>query len=336
MKILVFEYVTGGGFGLDRIPDSLATEGLLMLRALLRDLSEIADAELTVMLDARFADAIAEYAGSIEIVMIDHSRAFTETLEALASCCDAVWPVAPEMDGILFNLTYKVEQLGKKVLSSSSSAVALTSNKFETFRHLMTHAIDTAATQPFVRHLFQPTGRQVIKPVDGMGCERTFRVDTHDAWNQVEPQLGPKDYILQPYLDGIPASLSCLFSNGRGWLLCHNVQQIEIKDCRFRLAACRVNDSGINQKHRALIDRIAETIPGLWGYVGIDIIETAESLKVLEINPRLTTSYAGIREALGINVAAEVLRMSSSGPNLNPVINRSINLFIEGDETYAT
>ena len=35
MKILVFEYITGGGFNKHELPDALANEGRLMLQALL-------------------------------------------------------------------------------------------------------------------------------------------------------------------------------------------------------------------------------------------------------------------------------------------------------------
>ncbi len=335
MKILVFEYVTGGGFSRECIPDTLAAEGLLMLKALLQDLSEIADIKLSVMLDIRFADEISEYAGAIEIVTIDEHQSVLEIFQKQVERCDAVWPVAPEMNNILFDLTRMIEQLGKRLLSSSSEAVAITSNKLETFRHLIQEQIETVPSESFIAHEFQPIGRHVIKPIDGMGCERTFRVDDAEDWALVKSQLGETPYIVQPYIDGTPASLSCLFNHGKGWLLCHNIQRIEIKDCRFKLNACRVNEPGVNENYQALVDRVAHALPGLSGYAGIDIIETPKYIAVLEINPRLTTSYAGIREALGVNVAAEVLRMPQNQPNVPPIINRSINLLIDGDETYA-
>lgn len=335
MKILVFEYVTGGGFSRERIPDTLATEGLLMLKALLQDLSEIANIKLIVMLDIRFADSISEYAEAIEIVTIDEHQSVLETFQKHVERCDAVWPVAPEMNNILFDLTRMIEHLGKRLLSSSSEAVAITSNKLETFRHLTQHQIETVPSEPFIADGFHPTDRHVIKPVDGMGCEQTFRVDSIEDWTRIKPRLDGDSYIIQPYIDGTPASLSCLFNHGKGWLLCHNVQRIEIKDCRFKLNACRVNEPGVNTNYQTLVDRIAHALPGLSGYAGIDIIETPEYITVLEINPRLTTSYAGIREALGVNVAALVLRMPQNQPSVNPIINRSINLLIDGDETYA-
>ena len=70
-----------------------------------------------------------------------------------------------------------------------------------------------------------------------------------------------------------------------------------------------------------LADRVAAAIPGLWGYVGVDLLLTPAGPVVLEINPRLTTSYCGLRAALGINTAALVLglldieaEMPTAGP----------------------
>jgi len=54
LKILVFEYITGGGFNKHELPDSLAKEGSLMLNALLDNLRSHVGIEITVMLDWRF------------------------------------------------------------------------------------------------------------------------------------------------------------------------------------------------------------------------------------------------------------------------------------------
>jgi hypothetical protein len=57
----------------------------------------------------------------------------------------------------------------------------------------------------------------------------------------------------------------------------------------------------------ALGGRIAAAIPDLWGYVGVDLVATASGPVVLEVNPRLTTSYCGLRLALQVNAAELVL-----------------------------
>jgi predicted ATP-grasp superfamily ATP-dependent carboligase len=52
-----------------------------------------------------------------------------------------------------------------------------------------------------------------------------------------------------------------------------------------------------------IIKKVLEIIPGLKGYTGIDLIRSEAGYKIIEINPRLTTSYAGIRQVINLNLA---------------------------------
>lgn len=47
-----------------------------------------------------------------------------------------------------------------------------------------------------------------------------------------------------------------------------------------------------------LASEIARVIPGLWGYVGVDLMYCDQEYRVLEINPRLATSYASLPHAI--------------------------------------
>ena len=46
---------------------------------------------------------------------------------------------------------------------------------------------------------------------------------------------------------------------------------------------------------------IFENLDGHFGFIGVDAIITDSNIFFLEINPRLTTSYIGLRKTLGIN-----------------------------------
>ena len=48
------------------------------------------------------------------------------------------------------------------------------------------------------------------------------------------------------------------------------------------------------EEARALASRIVAAVPGLRGYVGVDVMWQEESMTVLEINPRLTLTYTGL------------------------------------------
>ena len=58
--------------------------------------------------------------------------------------------------------------------------------------------------------------------------------------------------------------------------------------------------------------RTCRALPGLRGYIGVDVILTESEAVVIEVNPRLTTSYLGVRAALawrrgGANIAGLVI-----------------------------
>jgi hypothetical protein len=53
--------------------------------------------------------------------------------------------------------------------------------------------------------------------------------------------------------------------------------------------------------------RACRGLPGLKGYVGVDVVLTDTDAFVIEVNPRLTTSYLGVRASLRENVAALAL-----------------------------
>jgi predicted ATP-grasp superfamily ATP-dependent carboligase len=59
-----------------------------------------------------------------------------------------------------------------------------------------------------------------------------------------------------------------------------------------------------------LAKRIAAAIPSLNGYVGVDVIVDNADVYVVEINPRITTSYIGLRESIGLNPAQLILDLA--------------------------
>jgi predicted ATP-grasp superfamily ATP-dependent carboligase len=85
--------------------------------------------------------------------------------------------------------------------------------------------------------------------------------------------------------------------------------------------------------YQNLVDNIAHALPELWGYVGIDLIEMLEQLLVLEINPRLTTSFVGINAALGINVTENILQLLKGKPTINALCNQPVTITVKQNES---
>lgn len=353
MKILVFEYITGGGFNKQELPDSLASEGRLMLNALLDNLRQHTMHEtgngvkVLVMLDSRVNGSV-DTAG-FDTVIIEPEHNSHEEFVRLALLCDVVWPVAPESDDILQTLCQTVEMLGKRLLTSPADAVAVTGNKFNTYQHLKQHQIATVPTrifndtdwvnesdrqdfaQEFTRinaaNPVSKAGQWLVKPVDGVGCTDSYILVDRQDFEQMRSRKGC--YVIQPHIQGKKTSLSCLFKEGRGWLLCVNLQQFNIINQQYQLSKIVVNYDSDIRVYQDLVDDIARALPELWGYAGIDLIETVEQRLVLEINPRLTTSFAGISAALGINVAKNILQLLEGKPTLKAVCNRPVTIDVK-------
>lgn len=354
MKILIFEYITGGGFNGQELPDSLANEGRLMLQALLDNLRSCAVRDgitVIVMLDSRVKGSINT--AGMDTVIIKPEQSLHQEFTRLASFCDAVWPIAPEFDGILQTLCQAVETLGKRLLTSPASAVAVTSNKFNTYQHLKKHHIATVPTRMFTGadwdinsdalQLMQELaglipaspvskdGQWLVKPDDGVGCKDSYILAGRQDFEQMRSRKGR--YVIQPHIEGIKTSLSCLFKQGSGWLLCANFQQFDIIDQQYQLSRIIVNYDSEISVYQDLVNKIARALPELWGYAGIDLIETPEQQFVLEINPRLTTSFAGINEALGINVAGIILQLLEGNPTIKSVCNKSVIINVKQNES---
>ena len=116
LKILVFEYITGGGLNKSELPESLAREGLLMLRSLVNDLARIDGVEMTVMLDFRLAESLGSISHHAHI--IGQEQDYRQEFARLLQSCDAVWPIAPESESVSQTLCEAVERSGKTLLAS--------------------------------------------------------------------------------------------------------------------------------------------------------------------------------------------------------------------------
>jgi predicted ATP-grasp superfamily ATP-dependent carboligase len=61
--------------------------------------------------------------------------------------------------------------------------------------------------------------------------------------------------------------------------------------------------------------RAIEAVPGLKGYVGVDLVLADDGAdQVIEINPRLTTSYLGLRALAETNLAEAMLAIATGRP----------------------
>jgi predicted ATP-grasp superfamily ATP-dependent carboligase len=307
VRIFAFEYVTGGAMVNESVPRSLAYEGNMMLGALIEDLAALPNIEVMTLRDARFGEP--EWIADVRYVRTEHE--FQRGWQRLLAEADAVWPVAPETGTQLERLSRNVIGAGKLLLNSRPEAVQVAASKIRTAQCLAEHGLPVVPTCRLLDHTLDNERCWVVKPDDGVGCLGARICRSLDELEAMAYALGGLEtYVIQPFVKGTPASLCMLCRDGDARLLSCNLQRVVVANDEFHLLGCIVNGmAGDRAPYARMARQIAAALPGLWGLVGVDFIASEHGPLLLEINPRLTTSYAGLKSSLKENPAALVLRL---------------------------
>ena len=117
---------------------------------------------------------------------------------------------------------------------------------------------------------------------------------------------------IEPYCPGIPASVAMLCGPHQSVALPPCEQRLS-NDGRFCYMGGRLPLAGqLAERATQLAHRAQQALPPANGYLGIDLVlgdNTAEDF-VIEVNPRLTTSYVGLRQLADVNLAEAMLRIA--------------------------
>ncbi len=106
-----------------------------------------------------------------------------------------------------------------------------------------------------------------------------------------------------------------------------NRQHVEIENGWFHYRGWEVGGmEGLRHGLEPIAQAVAAAISGLCGYCGIDFLLSEEGPLVLDVNPRLTTTYAALRETIGCNPAALVLGLRPLNLPRSPFRPTPLNL----------
>jgi tyramine---L-glutamate ligase len=339
LRILVFEFLTGGGLAGRPVPLALAREGLAMRTALVEDLAAIDGHEIVVTTDARFSRPAPRGVRVVTIAPVTTVdsvagglQASGKQVEALVDCCDAVWLVAPETDRCLERLAARVERIGKILLGPGAAAVRIAADKSRLPRRLAQIGIDhpeTSVLAPGVnarlaaRRMGYPV---VVKPARGAGCHGV-RLARHarelaGAIDAAHRANGTGPLVMQKYVHGDAASVSLLANGDRAVPLAVNAQRVTAASAFSYRGGLTPFDHPLAAVAAAAAARACAAIPGLRGYVGVDLVLTGAGPVLIEVNPRLTMAYLGVRAAVNENVAALALAACDGTLPPPPVLRR--------------
>jgi predicted ATP-grasp superfamily ATP-dependent carboligase len=319
-KLFVCEFITAGGLNHVDLPESLVREGLVMRDALLCDLSEL-PYEIITTIDARLNKP--EFVS--EAIVIHQNDDVWKIWDQQILSADAVWIIAPETDDLLKKLTRLAVMHQKPIFGCGLVSIEITSSKNSTFQFLQNVGIDTIPTYR-IKNWTKGEGAWLAKPDDGAGCVDTvFFENAEDLANWIGSHHKESSHVIQPYLSGKTASISCVMDHGKAYVLSCNSQLISFENHQLKFNGCELNGMKTHlDAFESVATKVAQSLPDLAGYVGIDVLVYGEKVIVIEINPRLTTSYVGMARAIGVNPAELIINVLTENMFPWPTLEQNV------------
>jgi predicted ATP-grasp superfamily ATP-dependent carboligase len=306
MRVLAYEYLSTGA-----MPGaaSLLREGLAMLSAVVADLAACAGVEVVTLAAPGLVAALAR--PGVEVHAVGQGEE-ESVFRDLARRCDAALVIAPEFDDLLARRAEWALEEGSPLLGPTPLGIRLAGDKLALHGCWRSHGVPTPRTLLLARGECPFAFPVVVKPRFGAGALRTYRLADREAYARVKEE-SPGELIVQSFAAGAAGSIAFLVGPRGPVPLLPARQDITVdpdgamhyRGGRLPLAV-----------PRSVIDlavRAVACVPGLQGYVGVDLV-LGEEPTMIEINPRLTTSYIGLRRLARFNVMQAMLDVLGGEP----------------------
>ncbi len=314
-----------------------------MLQAIVRGFLTMPDLTVTTFLGARVPNHLPRGA-ALTTIGISSQPALLHALRQTAAAVDAVLLVAPESGGTLELLLRTVQDLHPSdrsqlvatrpvLLNLDADLTRCFADKFATWEWLSAHGLPTIPTRLIdsgvaeVLLRLPDGGRQgvfardsretpavVVKPRDGAGSDGVRIVrDARVPWRDLPDGASNAPLIAQPFVRGqacsfgligggeagettiLPAAEQCLHCDGTSLQYRGGVVPAAPRVCEAVEKVAR---------------RLSFAVGGFRGYLGVDVIMDEmlpEQVVIVEVNPRLCTSFVGYQALAQENLAARFL-----------------------------
>jgi tyramine---L-glutamate ligase len=255
----------------------------------------------------------------------------------IASINDAIYIIAPETRQTLQKLVERAQATGKISLNSKFDSIARAADKAVLDEHLRKNGFSTPKTITFnidedlttvkaelKTELSYPI---LIKPTDGTSCDGIYLIKSENelkkALAETKTESPQKVYVAQEFVKGESTSVSLISNGKKAVAISLNKQQVTLAQPGAEShydSGCVPFEHPLKQQAFALTEKVVESL-GLRGYVGVDVILGEDKPYVVDVNPRLTTSYVGLRAVAGFNVGQAVIEavVDDKLPFLNPI-----------------
>jgi predicted ATP-grasp superfamily ATP-dependent carboligase len=242
MKVLVFEWLTGGGLFIDNhTPESsmeLLKMGMSMVSAVTNDLASFADVQLVWDERLKQPNIVSttlekKRHRGVKLVTVDGSDAVQASLSTLADEADAILLIAPESGKRLADLIANLDKQQGKLISPSLEFAVLTSDK-----NLLAESMRASGflniTEGLALNAFLQLPESeaagyfpaVVKPFDGAGSEQVALVENHKKLNRKFLNGSSASELaafrIEKFVQGTPVSVSVIKGSAVGSTICAN------------------------------------------------------------------------------------------------------------------
>lgn len=328
MHILLYEHISSGGSAGEDLPASILSEGFAMLNVAAADF-QAAGHCVTVLLDSR----LVTYSATLKarkVLVVSTKEEAKKTLLKASNEANATLVIAPESEQVLSSIVTELECTNTQSLNCSADAIEKVANKasLQTYAKrfglkvpetLLLNSTDTPQkiAAAIKRNLQFPV---ILKPAEGTSCSGLSVINSPNqviaAVDKIKKVSSHNQFIVQQFVEGIPASVS-LISNG------HQALPISLNRQALLLEGPKADsiysggevpfESNLKETAYYTAKKIVESIGGLNGYVGVDLVLTSDAAFIVDVNPRLTTSYIGLSKIACFNIAQTIVNAVLKG-----------------------
>jgi len=305
MQVFVYEYFTGGGASKSlhgEAAASLLTEAAAMAKAVNEDFAALPSVRVVTTRDRRWP---AFHPVGCRVIEMGEGRSDLDIIARLSTESDWTLLIAPETGEALLARAALVECLGGRLLSPGSNFIQIAGDKQLTAEAMRGAGVAAPrgrvwSTGEAIDAVSFPA---VIKPIDGCGSQDVRLIESAEELATMRRGR----HRIEEFISGLAASISILCGPSQRWPLVACEQRMS-HDNPFSYLGGRLPLSPeMDRRCQRLARRAIAAMPPTMGYVGIDLVlgKAADGSDdhLIEVNPRLTTSYVGLRAASKTNLA---------------------------------
>ena len=345
MKILLFEWLTGGGMWGESLnlesAGHLLDQGIAMVSAVGQDLTKFAQVDWLVDsrliasnaldgLDTQAAAHLRGLTGLVDVHSVDSLVTLKSKLRSLAKDADSILLIAPETDACLANSIRWLGEQQHKLISPALDFVVATSDKNRLAKRLdQCGFYEIPQGTDLESFLKLPTSQQidwfpiVVKPADGAGSEGVKYFDETTElrdWLLQNSAIQLANFRAEHFVAGTSASIAAICRGDHEPIFFPAMEQIlhppPVGEY-LRSEDCLSDSQQLRAKQLAA--KAIACLPNTTGFIGLDIVLADDPVSgkdvLIEVNPRITMSYLKLSQMLDDGQIARMMLGDHSIPN---------------------